>query len=54
MDLTLRGRYSIKFCMMLIAVKSHDNYYSQFFSPFFELVQEKALSIDQAIVPYSK
>jgi hypothetical protein len=28
MDLTLREGYWIKFCMKLIAVISHDNYYS--------------------------
>jgi hypothetical protein len=28
MDLTLREEYWIKFCMKLIAVISHDNYYS--------------------------
>jgi hypothetical protein len=27
MDLTLREEYWIKFCMKLIAVISHDNYY---------------------------
>jgi hypothetical protein len=33
MDLTLRGGYWVKFCMELIAVMSHDNYYSQFCHP---------------------
>jgi hypothetical protein len=29
MDLTLREEYWLKLCMKLIAVISHDNYYSQ-------------------------
>jgi hypothetical protein len=33
MDLTLREKYSTEFCMKLIAVISHDNYYSQFCHP---------------------
>jgi hypothetical protein len=39
MDLTLRGGYSLTFCIKLIAVISHDNYYSQFYHPFCELAQ---------------
>jgi hypothetical protein len=39
MDLALREEYSIKFCMNLIAVISHDIYYSQFYHPSCELVQ---------------
>jgi hypothetical protein len=34
MGLTLRGGYLIKLCMKLIALISHDNYYSQFCHPF--------------------
>jgi hypothetical protein len=33
MDLTLREEYWIKFCMRLVAVISHDNYYNQFCHP---------------------
>jgi hypothetical protein len=33
MDLTLREGYWIKFCMKLIAVIPHDNYYGQFYRP---------------------
>jgi predicted RNA-binding Zn-ribbon protein involved in translation (DUF1610 family) len=39
MDLTVKGGYLIKLCMHLIAVISHDNYYSQFYCPSCELVQ---------------
>jgi hypothetical protein len=39
MDLTLREEYLIEFCMRLIAVISHDNYYNQFCHPSCELVQ---------------
>jgi hypothetical protein len=38
MDITLREEYWIKFCMKLIAVISHNNYYSQFYHPSCELV----------------
>jgi hypothetical protein len=31
MNLTLREAYWIEFCMKLIKVVSHDNYYSQFY-----------------------
>jgi hypothetical protein len=39
MDLTLREGYWIQFCIQLIAVISHYNYYSQFYRPsyFFSL-----------------
>jgi hypothetical protein len=40
MDLTVKVGYLIKFCMKLIAVISHDNYYSQFYHPSCELVQK--------------
>jgi hypothetical protein len=39
MHLTVKGSYSIKLSMKLIAVISHDNYYIQFYPPFSELVQ---------------
>jgi hypothetical protein len=39
MDITLREEYWIKMCMKLIAVISHDNYYSQFYHPSCELLQ---------------
>jgi hypothetical protein len=35
----LEWRILDKFCVKLIAVMSHDNYYSQFYHPFCELVQ---------------
>jgi hypothetical protein len=54
MDLTLREGYWIKFCMKLIAVISHDNYYGQFYRPSFRLVHEQTPSTDQAILPYCK
>jgi hypothetical protein len=38
MDLTLRVEYLIEFCMRLIAVISHDNYYNQFLN-----IQEKSV-----------
>jgi hypothetical protein len=38
MDLTLGKEYWIHFCMKLIGVISHDNYYSQFYHPSIELV----------------
>jgi hypothetical protein len=38
-EAVLRGLYLIKFCMKLIAVISHDNYYSNVYYPFCELVQ---------------
>jgi hypothetical protein len=34
MDLTLREGYWITFCMKVIAVISHDNYYCQFIALF--------------------
>jgi hypothetical protein len=40
--------------MNLIAVISHDNYYTQFYHPSCELVQKQTPSTDQAIFPYSK
>jgi hypothetical protein len=39
MDLTLRERYWLQFCMKFIAVISHDNYYIQSYRPSYELVQ---------------
>jgi hypothetical protein len=39
MDLTLRERYWIKFCMKLITVLCLNNYYSQFYHPSYKLVQ---------------
>jgi hypothetical protein len=39
MDLTVKEEYLIKYCMKLIAVISHDNYYSQFYHPSCEFVQ---------------
>jgi hypothetical protein len=39
MDLTVKKGYLIKFCMKLIAVISHDNYYIQFYPLSCELVQ---------------
>jgi hypothetical protein len=39
MDLTVKVGYLIKFCMKLIAVISHDNYYSQFYLPSYVLIK---------------
>jgi hypothetical protein len=39
MDLTLWEEYWTSFCMKLITVISHDNYYSQLYHPSYELVQ---------------
>jgi hypothetical protein len=39
MDLNFSEEYWIKFCIKLIAMISHDNYYSQFYHPSNELVQ---------------
>jgi hypothetical protein len=38
MDLTLSEGYWIKFCMKLVAVMSHDNYYTHFYLPSCKLV----------------
>jgi hypothetical protein len=43
MDLTLREGHTIKCCMKLIALISHNNYHSQLWTP----------STDEAILPYS-
>jgi hypothetical protein len=37
-DLTSKEGYLIKFCMKLIAAISHDNYYSQIFHSFCEII----------------
>jgi hypothetical protein len=39
MDLTSEEEYWIKFCVTLLAVISHDNYYNQFYHPSRELFQ---------------
>jgi hypothetical protein len=43
----------MKFCMKLMAMISHDNYYSQFCHPSCELVQWTPSSA-RVILPYSK
>jgi hypothetical protein len=50
----LERRILIKCCIKLITVISLDNYYSQFYHSFYELVQFLTPSIDQAILPYFK